>query len=82
MTDKPLIGYLGSSIDLNRRIRAHYNYSNSENDNRHPKFYNAIRLHERKSFSLLIVEFQIEGDQESLLELEQTYLDMIFNTPE
>lgn len=73
----PRICYLGSSVNLKRRIIAHINQSKISN-NRHPKFYSFINKYGWFNMNLQIQDLHQEPNK--LQEREQFWLDLIFES--
>lgn len=71
----PNVCYLGSSIHLRTRIKAHITQCNA-GTHRHPKFYNKVRSVGWYSFEVHILEFV--DNKSILLEREQAWLDLMF----
>ena len=49
--------YVGSSITLDRRLRAHIHYATTSNSNKNQILYRAIKNYKLENFSLAILEF-------------------------
>lgn len=76
LTRKPLNLYIGSSTNLWRRLKAHYNQSKTKSiQNKHPKLYNHISKYGINAYSYRVIEV---CSNEKLLEREQYWIDKAF----
>jgi group I intron endonuclease len=70
--------YVGSSIQLSRRMAAHFYHGNenAKNKTTNNKFYRAMRKYNLKNFSLGILEF-CSSDIKICSSLEQKWIDLL-----
>ena len=74
MTKFPFKFYLGSSVNLDRRFKAHFREDLSSK--KHPKFYSYVRKYGWDSFAFQVIEVT---SATNFLEREQYWLSLIFN---
>lgn len=66
--------YIGSSVDLSRRLKEYYNYNYISKKTRNFPIHNALLKYGYSSFKLEILEY---CDKSKLIECEQYYLDLL-----